>query len=122
MPFGSKTKHNVVQLNPNENKCFILTPYPTSMQTLNNFPPENLSITTRNSNIDLQFIGKYFNSDMQHHIRTQQFQPITTDYSGYFKDIKGYIYLIVDKNPPQIFHLKSMLLVFYTSKTYSQHL
>ena len=71
----------------------------------------------RNPNIDLQSIGIYSKSDIQHHIRTQQFQELLTqmdtiqrqsidqnlrklaetagfsdiyaqDYSGYFKDIK----------------------------------
>ena len=70
----------------------------------------------------LQSNGIYSKSDIQHHIRTQQFQELLTqmdtiqrqsidqnlrklaetagfadiytqDYSGYFKDIKDYIYI-----------------------------
>ena len=77
-------------------------------------------------NIDSQPIGIYFKSDIQHHIRTQQFQELPTqmdtiqrqsidqklrklaetarfsdiyaqDYSGYLKDIKDYIYLNGEK-------------------------
>ena len=81
----------------------------------------------RNPNIDLQSIGIYSKSDTQHHICTQQFQELLSkidtiqrqskdqnlrklaetagfsdiyaqDYSGYFKDIKVYIYLNGEKN------------------------
>ena len=34
VPCGSENSHNVVQLNPDENKYYLLTPYPTLMQSL----------------------------------------------------------------------------------------
>ena len=90
------------------------------MQPLKKFSPESIRAIARNPNIDLQSIGIYSKSDIQHHIRTQQFQELLTqmdtiqrqsidqnlrklaetagladiytqDYSGYFKDIKDYI-------------------------------
>ena len=85
--------------------------------TIKKISPESIRIITRSPNIDLQSIGIYSKSDIQHHIRTQQFQELLTqmntiqqqsidqnlrkleetaglsdiytqDYSGYFKDIK----------------------------------
>ena len=96
------------------------------MQPLKKFSPESIRAFARNPNIDLQSIGKYSKSDIQHHIRTQQFQELqiqmdtiqrqsidqnlrkfaetagfsdiyAQDYSGYFKDIKDYIYLNSEK-------------------------
>ena len=96
------------------------------MQPLKQFSPESIRAIARNPNIDLQSIGIYSKSDIQHHIRTQQFQELVTkmdtiqrqsidqnlrkladttgfseiyaqDYSGYFKDIKEYIYLNGEK-------------------------
>ena len=116
--------HNVVQLNPDEDKHYLLTPYPTLMQPLKKFSPESIRAIARIPNIDLQSIGKSSKSDIKHHIRTQQFQELPTqmdtiqrqsidqnltklaetagfadiytqDYSGYFKDIKDYIYFWV---------------------------
>ena len=130
VPCGSENSHNVVQLNPDENKYYLLTPYPTLMQSLKKFSPESICAIARNPNIDLQSIGIYSKSDIQHHIRTQQFQELLTqmdtiqrqsidqnlrklaetagfadiytqDYSGYFKDIKDYIYLNGEKYRPQ---------------------
>ena len=105
------------------------------MQPLKKFSPESIRAIARNPNIDLQSIGIYSKSDIQHHIRTQQFQELLTqmdtiqrqsvdqnlrklaetagfadiytqDYSGYFKDIKDYIYLNGEKYRPQdISHL-----------------
>ena len=130
VPCGSKNSHNVVQMNPDEDKNYLLTPYPTL--------------------IDLQSIGIYFKSDIQHHIRTHQFQELITkmyiiqrqsinqslrklaetagfsdiyalDYSRYFKNIKDYIYLNgekyrpQDKSPIKVFsfiNLKNELLTF----------
>ena len=92
------------------------------MQSLKKFSPESIRAIARNPNIDLQSFGIYSKSDIQHHIRTQQFQELLTqmytiqrqsidqnlrklakaagfadiytqDYSGYFKDIKDYIYI-----------------------------
>ena len=100
------------------------------MQPLKHFSPENIRTIARNPNIDLQAIGIYTKSDIQHHIRTQQFQELLTqmdtiqrqsidqnlrklaetagfsdiytqDYSGYFKDITDYIYLNGEKYRPQ---------------------
>ena len=130
VPCGSENSHNVVQLNPDEDKYYLLTPYPTLMQSLKKFSPESIRAIARNPNIDLQSIGIYSKSDIQHHIRTQQFQELLTqmdtiqrqsidqnlrklaetagfadiytqDYSGYFKDIKDYIYLNGEKYRPQ---------------------
>ena len=100
------------------------------MQSLKKFSPESIRAIARNPKIDLQSIGKYSKSDIQHHSRTQQFQELLTqmdtiqrqsidqnlrklaetagfadiytqDYSGYFKDIKDYIYLNGKKYRPQ---------------------
>ena len=116
-----KKSHNVVQLNPDEDKYYLLTPYPTLMQSLKKMSPEINRAIARNPNIDLQSIGIYSKSDIQHHIRTQKLQELLTkiytiqrqsidqnlskraetagfldicaqDYSGYFKNIKDYIY------------------------------
>ena len=127
---GSENSHNVIQLKPDEDKYFLLTPYPTLMQPLKKFPPESIRAIARNPNIDLQSIGIYSKSDIQHHIRAQQFQESLTkmdaiqrqsidqnlrnlaetarfsdiyaqDYSGYFKDIKDKTYLNGGKYRPQ---------------------
>ena len=100
------------------------------MPPLKKFSPESIPAITRKPNIDLQSIGIYSKSDIQHHNRTQQFQELLTqtdtsqrqsidqnlrklaetagfsdiytqDYSGYFKDIKNYIYLNGEKYRPQ---------------------
>ena len=42
VPCGSENRHKVVQLNPDEDKYYLLTPYPTLMQTLKKFSPETL--------------------------------------------------------------------------------
>ena len=83
-------------------------------------PPESIKAISSNPDIDLQSIVVDSISDIQHHIRSQQFQELLTkmdtiqkqsidhnlrklaetagfsdiyaqDYSGYFKDIKDYI-------------------------------
>ena len=128
VPCGSENSQKVVQLNPDEDKYYILTPYPTLMPPLKKFSPKSIRAIARNPNIDLQSIGIYSKSEIQHHIRTQQFQELLTkmdtiqrqsidlhklaetagfsdiyaqDYSGYFKDKKDYIYLNGEKNRPQ---------------------
>ena len=130
VPCGSENSHNVVQLNSDEDKYYLLTPYPTLWQSLKKCSPESIRAIARNPNIDLQSIGNYSKSDIQHHIRTQQFQELLTqmdtiqrqsidqnlrklaetagfadiytqDYSGDFKDIKDYIYLNGGKYRPQ---------------------
>ena len=49
VPCGSKNSHNVVQLNPEEDKYYLLTPYPTLMQPLKSFHPKasELSLVTQ---------------------------------------------------------------------------
>ena len=69
-PCGSENSHNVVQVNPDEDKCYFLSPYPTLMQPLEKFSPESIRAFARNLKIDLQSIGIYSKSDIQHHIRT----------------------------------------------------
>ena len=130
VPCGSENSHNVVQLNPDEDKYYLLASYPTLMQPLKNFSSESIRAIARNPNIDLQSIGIYSKSDIQHHIRTQEFQELLTqmdtiqrqskdqnlqkpaetagfsdiyaqDYSGYFKDIRDYIYLNGEKYRPK---------------------
>ena len=100
------------------------------MQPLNKFSSKSIRAIASNPNIDLQSIDIYSKSDIQHHIRTQQFQELLTqmdtiqrqsidqnlrklaetagiadiytqDYSRYFKDIKDYIYLNGEKCRPQ---------------------
>ena len=100
------------------------------MQPLKKFSSESIRAIARNPNIDLQSIGIYPKSDIQHHIRTQQFQELFTkmdtiqrqsidqnlrklaetagfsdvyaqEYSGYFKDIKDFMYLNGEKYSPQ---------------------
>ena len=117
-------------MNPDEDKYYLLTPYPTLLQPLNKFSPKSIRAIASNPNIDLQSIDIYSKSDIQHHIRTQQFQELLTqmdtiqrqsidqnlrklaetagiadiytqDYSRYFKDIKDYIYLNGEKCRPQ---------------------
>ena len=119
VPCGSEKSHNVVQLNPDEDKYYLLTTYPTLMQPLKKFSPEIIRAIAGNPNNDLQSNGIYSKSDIQNHIRTEQFQELLTqmdtiqrqsidqslrklaktagfadiytqDYSGYFKDIKDY--------------------------------
>ena len=62
VPCGSKNSHNVVQLNPDEDKYYLLTPYPTLMQPLKKFSPESIRAIARNPNIDLHSIGIYSKS------------------------------------------------------------
>ena len=57
VPCGSENSHNVVQLNPDEEKDYLLTPYPTLMQPLKEFSPESIRAIARNLKIDLQPIG-----------------------------------------------------------------
>ena len=40
VPRGSKNSHNVVQLNPDEDKYYLVTPYPTLMLPLKSFHPK----------------------------------------------------------------------------------
>ena len=45
---------------------------------INDVIKESLSALARNPNINLQSIGIYSKSDIQHHIRTQQFHELLT--------------------------------------------
>ena len=121
VPRGSDISQNVLQLNPNEDKHYLLTPYPTLTPSLKKFSAESIRAIALNPNINLQSIGFYSRSDIQHHIRTQQFHELLTqmdttqrqlidqnlqkvaetavfsdiyaqDYSGDFKDNKDYVY------------------------------
>ena len=74
VPCGSKYSHNVVQLNPDEDKYYLLKPYPTLMPPLKKFSPESIRAIARNPNIDLQSIDIYSKPDIQHHIRIQNFR------------------------------------------------
>ena len=67
-----KKIHNVVQLNLDQEKYYLLTPYPILLQSLKEFSPEIIRANARNPNIDLQSIGIYSKSDIQNQIRRQQ--------------------------------------------------
>ena len=100
------------------------------MPPLKKFSSESIRTIAKNTNIDLKSISIYSRSDLQHHIRTQQFLELLTkldtiqrqsiernlrklaetagfshiyaqDYSELFKDIKSYIYLNDEKHRPQ---------------------
>ena len=117
-------------IEPRRKKHYLHTPYTTILQPLKKFSPESIRATARNPNINLQSIGMYSKSGIQHHIRTQQFQELLTqmdttqrqsidqnlsklagtarftdiytqDYSGHFKDTKDYKFLNGKKYRPQ---------------------
>ena len=48
------------------------------MQPLKKFSPESIKAIARNSKIGIQSIGIDSKSDIQHHIRTKQFQELLT--------------------------------------------
>ena len=48
------------------------------MPPLEKFLPENIRAIAKNLNIDLQSLNNYSRSDIQHHIRTQQYQELLT--------------------------------------------
>ena len=102
VPCGSKIIHNVVQLNPDEDKYYLLTPYPTLMPPLKKFSPENIKAIARNPTIDLQSIGIYSRSDIQHHIRTQRFQELLTKMDTIQSQSSDQIYKNLQKR--QVFH------------------
>ena len=76
-PCGSEYSHNGVQLNPDEDKYYLLTPYPTIIPPLKKFSPESTRFIARNPNTDLQSISIYSRSNIPH-TRTQQFQELLT--------------------------------------------
>ena len=53
------------------------------MQSLKKISPESIRAIARNPNIDLQSIGIYSKSDIQHHIRTQQFHELLYKWTQY---------------------------------------
>ena len=52
VPCGSEKSHNVVPLIPDEDKYYLLTPYPTLMPPLKKFSHESIRAFARNPNID----------------------------------------------------------------------
>ena len=52
VPCGSKNSHNVVLLNPDEDKYYLLTLYPSLMQPLKKISSESKRAIARNPNID----------------------------------------------------------------------
>ena len=53
------------------------------MQPLKKCSPESIGAIARNPNIDLESIGSYSKSDIQHNIRTQQFQELLKKWTQY---------------------------------------
>ena len=51
-PYSTKIKYILLQLNPDEDKYYLLTPYPTLMPPLTKFSPESTRVIARNPNID----------------------------------------------------------------------
>ena len=142
VPCGSEISHNVKQLNPDEDKYYLLAPYPTLMPPIKKISPESIRAIALNPNIDLQSIGVYSRSDIQHHIRPKHFQELRTkldtiqrqsidqnlrklaetagfsdiyaqDYSGYFKDEKITYIQTVKNTFHKIFHL----IIFFFCKS-----
>ena len=56
------------------------------MQSLKKFSPESIRAIARNPNIDLQSIGIYSKSDIQHHIRNTTIPRIINTNGHYTKD------------------------------------
>ena len=65
---GSENSHNIVQLNPDEDKYYLLTPYRTYIPPLKKFLPESIKAIARKPNLDIKLINIYSRSDIQHHI------------------------------------------------------
>ena len=59
VPFRSEYSHNVVQFNPDEDKCYLLTPYPTRMPPLKKFSPESIKAIARNKHKHRYAIIRY---------------------------------------------------------------
>ena len=51
VPSGSENSHNVVKLYSDEDKYYLLTPYPTLMPPLNKFSPESIRVFSRKPNM-----------------------------------------------------------------------
>ena len=52
VPCGSKNSQNVVKLNPDEDKYYLLTPFPTLMPPFKKFSPESIKAIASNPGID----------------------------------------------------------------------
>ena len=91
VPCGSENSHNVEQLNPDEDKYYLLTSYPTLMQPLKKFSPERIRAISRNPNINLNyraFKRKFPNTLFPSHPGTaQKFvnQPLHTNTKEFLK-------------------------------------
>ena len=91
VPCGSENSHNVEQLNPDEDKYYLLTPYPKPMQPLKKFSPERIRAISRNPNINLNyraFKRKFPNTPFPSHPGTaQKFvdQPLHTNTTEFLK-------------------------------------
>ena len=70
-PCGSENK-------PRRRKVLPTYTIPYINATIKKFSPEKIRAIARNPNIDLQLVGIYSKSDIQHHIRTQQFRELLT--------------------------------------------
>ena len=75
---GSDKNHNVVLLNPNENKFYLLTQDPTLKPSFKKISPETIRAKARNPIKNSQSIVTFSRSDIQHHIRTQELQEVLT--------------------------------------------
>ena len=73
-----RKSHKVAQSKLDEDKYYLLTPYPTLLLALKKFSTESIRAIAQNPNIDLQSIGIFSKPDIQHHIRTEQFQELRT--------------------------------------------
>ena len=100
------------------------------MPPLKKFLPESIQAIARNPNTDLQSIGIYSKSDIQHHIRTQQFQELLNYYKNGHDTttIKTYenlqkqqdFQIFTHKITADIF--KTLNITFKTSHHYDMHL
>ena len=100
------------------------------MPPLKKFLPESIQAIARNPNTDLQSIGIYSKSDIQHHIRTQQFQELLNYYKNGHDTttIKTYdnlqkqqdFQIFTHKVTADIF--KTLNITFKTSHHYDMHL
>ena len=65
-------------IKPRRRKVLHTYTIPYINATTKKFSPESIRAIARNPNIDLQSIGINSKSDIQHPIRTQQFQELLT--------------------------------------------
>ena len=105
---GSEYSHNVVQLNADEDKYYLLTPYPTLLPPLKKFLPESIKAIARNPNNDLQSIGICSKSDIQHNIHTQQFQETRTKKYHLYMNLKTKIVMKQSQNSIKMKYILSI--------------